>query len=131
MTPDIRVVNPPDCGNAPRKAIVRDLVMALAGGDSSVLDAYLHGDAIWALVGDQTIRGGDHVKSRASSAAVAAEIRFESLLTHGPAASASGTVTHASGARTHFSHVVRFASAGKAAPVISMTSYLIAATPTD
>ncbi|WP_061963910.1 nuclear transport factor 2 family protein [Demequina aurantiaca] len=127
MSTPLDVIDSPDCGNAPRKAVLRDIAIGLARADAAALGPYLADDAVWTLVGDRDLTGAQEIRAWAASAPRAAELRFASVLTHGPEASMSGTVTLASGERTFFSHVLRFASAGKSAKAKRVTSYLISA----
>lgn len=127
MNPDVRIVDEPDCGNAPRREILRDIVKALATRDADAVTEYLRVDAVWSLVGDRDLSGTDQIALWIASMPAPTELRFESLVTHGREASASGTLTLASDEQSHFSHVFQFAGATKTAKVKRVASYLITA----
>lgn len=92
---------------------------------------YLASDAAWRLVADRRLTSPQQIASWVASSPVPTELRFESLVTHGREASASGTLTLASGARVHFSHVFQFAGAAKTAKIERVTSYLITVSDSD
>lgn len=131
MVDSLNVVDEPDCGNAPRREILRDIVMALATRDADAVAKYLGPDAVWRLAGDRDMTSAHEIASWVASTPAPTELRFESLVTHGREASASGTLTLASGEVLHFSHVFQFAGATKTAKVKRITSYLIAAPSTS
>ena len=113
----------PDCGNAPRKEVLRDLVIGLAERDADAVVALLADDVRWSLVGDTELVGADAVRDWIAGLPEADELAFEALMTHGRLAGVDGTVTTADGAREAFCHVLHFAGAAKAAKIIRVRSY--------
>lgn len=115
----------PDCGNAPRKTIVRDLVVALAMKDIDFVASLITGDASWVLVGEPRLVGGPAILARISGLPSVSAVVFGSLLTHGRGASVDGVLELSDGKKMGFCHVLRFAGAGKAAKLIGVNSYVI------
>ncbi|PYI64576.1 hypothetical protein CVV68_21505 [Arthrobacter livingstonensis] len=115
----------PDCGNAPRKTIVRDLVVALAVKDVDFVASLVTNDASWALVGEQHLVGGPAVVAWVSGLPSVSAVVFGSLLTHGRGASVDGVLELSDGTKMGFCHVLRFAGAGKTAKLVGVNSYVI------
>ena len=82
----------PDCGNAPRKTIVRNLVVASAMKDIDFVASLITGDASWALVGEQHLVGGPAILAWISGLPTVSAVVFGSLLTHGRGASVDGVL---------------------------------------
>ena len=115
----------PDCGNAPRKTIVRNLVVALAMKDIDFVASLITGDASWALVGEHHLVGGPAILAWISGLPTVSAVIFGSLLTHGRGASVDGVLELSDGTKMGFCHVLRFADAGKTAKLVGVTSYVI------
>ncbi len=119
----------PDCGNAPRKRILRDFVVSLAERDSEQITALLADSASWSIVGVDTLNGGDDVRDWMSGLPEVDEVLFDSLLTHGRGASVDGVLRLADGRSTGFCHVLRFTGAAKRAKVSGVKSYILEVEP--
>lgn len=113
----------PDCGNAPRKEILRDLVIGLADGDVDAVGGLLSEDVRWSLVGDAELVGADAVRDWVAGLAEADELVFEALMTHGRLAGVDGTVIGPDGSREDFCHVLHFAGAARTAKIVRVRSY--------
>ncbi|WP_111720957.1 nuclear transport factor 2 family protein [Homoserinimonas sp. OAct 916] len=118
----------PDCGNAPRKLILRNLVVALATQDSEYVDSLLSDDVVWDLVGGQVLMGRDAIREWITSQGPVDAVTFGTFLTHGRGAGVDGSLDLADGPRSRFCHVLRFAGAARTAKVIGVNSYIIRAT---
>ncbi|SFC97234.1 hypothetical protein [Streptomyces aidingensis] len=59
----VMIRSTPDCGNAPRKEVLRDLVVALAEGDDETVAALVGEDVAWSLVGETVLRGREAVRA--------------------------------------------------------------------
>lgn len=118
----------PDCGNAPRREITRDLVIALADKDTASIESLLTEHAQWTSVGDGTRSGRGEILAWIESLPIVEELEFCSVLSHGRGASVDGTATRADGTVVHFSHVLEFAGAVKTAPLATVRSYEIVGT---
>lgn len=94
----------PDCGNAPRKTIVRDLVVALAMKDTDFVAPLIAGDVSWTVIGEQHLVGGPAILVWISGLPVVSEVVFGSLLTHGHEASVDGVLELSDGTKLGFCH---------------------------
>ncbi|GAA2112684.1 nuclear transport factor 2 family protein [Streptomyces synnematoformans] len=114
-----------DCGNAPRKEVLRDLVVALAEGDGATVAALVGEDVAWSLVGEAVLRGREAVRAWVADLPEAKEVAFGSLLTHGREAGVDGTIEAADGTRYAFCHVIRFPGTAKTAKIAEVRSYVL------
>lgn len=117
----------PDCGNAPRKEVLRDLVVALAEGNDETVAALVGEDVEWNLVGDTVLRGREAVRAWAADLPEAKEVAFGSLITHGREAGVDGTIEAADGTRYAFCHVLRFPGTARTAKIAEIRSYVLPA----
>ncbi|MGP5195759.1 nuclear transport factor 2 family protein [Arthrobacter rhombi] len=115
----------PDCGNSPRKEILRDLMVALAQRDVEHLDVVLAEDVSWTVVGERTETGREAAREMALALPEVDELTFGTFLTHGRGAGVDGVLRLADGTETAFCHVLRFKSTAKTAKVANINSYLI------
>ena len=121
----VKVRVEPDCGNAPRKELLRELVVCLAERDIERLRPLLSDDIDWQLIGARSLAGLDEVAGWVSNLAAVREVVFGSLLTHGRGASVDGMLHLLDGSRIGFCHVVTFTSAAKSAKIRLARSYII------
>lgn len=115
----------PDCGNSPRKEILRDLVVALAQRDVEHIEAVLADDVSWTIVGEQTVSGREATKEMVLALPHVDELTFGTFLTHGRGGGVDGVLRLADGTQTAFCHLLRFKSTVKTAKVVGINSYLI------
>ena len=121
----MEVETPATCGNAPRHQIIMGLLAALHGKDLAELRQWLAEDVVWEFPGEQALHGRDTVEQWVQARPETSRVLFLSILTHGKEGSADGIFT-SGGRETPFSHVLRFASAGKAAKLVGVRSYFAA-----
>lgn len=81
-----------DCGNSPRKAQVRDLLIALSERRSGDVAAELSDDVEWDIVGSVVHRGRDDV-THAISGPPDRSLHIRNLLSHGKQVAAEGIAT--------------------------------------
>ncbi|MEV6719461.1 nuclear transport factor 2 family protein [Streptomyces xanthochromogenes] len=115
----------PDCGNAPRKEVLRDFVIAMAEADGETLAGMVGEGVEWHLVGEAVLRGRAAVRAWAAGLPVAREITFGAVITHGREAGVDGTTEAADGRRYAFCHVLRFAGAARTAKIAEIRSYVL------
>ncbi|GAA3733160.1 nuclear transport factor 2 family protein [Leifsonia bigeumensis] len=118
----------PDCGNAPRKEILRDLVVAIAERDGESIAPLLADDVAWTFVGEQHLTGRDTVLKWVDDLPPVEEVAFGTFLTHGRGAGVDGVLDLVDGARLAFCHGLRFAGAARTTKIVSVNSYLIRTT---
>ena len=114
------------CGNSPRMALIRDLNIAKATGDSEAVLAWLDDDVVWNLVGSRELTGRDEVAEwlKGEATTLPTAMHLETILSHGRYASASGTLTVA-GDTWAMSEVYVFRNTAKTAPIVRIDSFLI------
>lgn len=122
----IRVICREDCGNAPRKTLLRDFTLAAVSGDIAYLMKHLADSIVWEIAGKRKIVGqasfADAVRELHAKPPVELEIRH--IITHGRTGAVSGVAKYADGSRS-FCDVYAFAGAGKNAGIKEITSYII------
>ncbi|MEO1052087.1 MAG: nuclear transport factor 2 family protein [Bacteroidota bacterium] len=99
----------PDCGNAPRKAFLRDFNSAFAKGDAGFIIDHVSDDMLWIIHGDKTIKGKEAFANEINVMKdyVADELIIEHIITHGREASCNGVMKM--GSKTYnFCDVYRF-----------------------
>lgn len=116
---------PADCGNAPRKIVLRDFFVAFYSGDLDGVTAWLHEDTVWEFVGDATHEDIEAIAERITEAPPQSELRLHRVLTHGWQCAVEGTVTATDGAQTRFAHVVDFTGGSKTAKIKAIRTYSV------
>ena len=116
----------PDCGNAPKKAFLRDFNVAFARADIPTLLASVTDDFHWETVGEKRIAG-----KAAFAAALeemkqhtAAELVIDKIITHGREAAVSGTIVMGDGKHFTFAEIYTFRGA-KGDSIAALTSYVV------
>ncbi|KKI92926.1 hypothetical protein WQ54_07045 [Bacillus sp. SA1-12] len=124
---DIKIVCPEDCGNAPKKIVLKDFIIALAKKDVSFIFENLSDDVQWNKIGREKIQGKDqfadylqHMKDRAVR-----EVQISNIITHGRNGAVNGTILLEDNRRLEFCEVYMFTSAGKNSKIKEITSYVI------
>lgn len=123
----MQVIVQEDCGNAPRKVILRDLFIAIVERDTQTMLEYVSEDLIYVDVGNVETKGIQALFARLDET-VNNDVRvleLTNIITHGKTAAVNGKVVTIDQQEIHFATVVMFASAGKQAKVKEMTSYII------
>lgn len=118
---------PKDCGNAPRKMVIRDFLVALYQQDDADVAAALRDNVRWEVIGSTVQEGLDEVGDWVRQQPPAAELHIATVLTHGTDCAADGRVVHVDGSTTHFSHMLFFTGHTKTAKIKKLRSYLIRA----
>lgn len=116
---------PKDCGNAPRKMVIRDFLVALYRQDEHDVAAALRDDVGWEMIGFTVLNGFDEVREWLRRQPPVAELHIATVLTHGTDCAADGWVVHRDGTTTNFSHVMFFTGHTKTAKIKQLRSYLI------
>ena len=116
---------PEDCGNAPRKIVIRDFLIALYQRDVGAVLAALHDSVQWEIVGSCQLEGPSEVDAWLTQQPAATELHVALVITHGTDCGADGTVVYAKGSQVRFHHVLIFAGHSKTAKIKQLRSYLI------
>lgn len=128
MTPSdsLAVVRMPnDCGNAPRKALIRDFTIALYRRNANDLMAWLKDNVLWEVVGSGVLAGIDEVQAWLLAEPATTELSVNTIITHGWECGVDGTIVRAGGLSAGFCHILLFAGAAKTAKIKEIRSYLI------
>lgn len=124
--PNLKVISPDDCGNSPKKKILKELIEAFAKNDVDFITEYCAENVKWDIVNDVQIQGLENVlheyEKRLTSKIV--EIELLNIITHGHVAAVNGTVKLANHNAYSFCNVYKFVSAGKKT-IQEITSYVI------
>ena len=121
----------PDCGNAPKKAFLRDFNVAFARADIPALLAAVTENVRWNMVGDKVISGKEHFAAALEEMKehAAAELVIDQIITHGREAAVSGTMVMQDGRRFSFADIYTFRGA-KGDMVSALVSYVVETTKT-
>ncbi|MCS3800271.1 hypothetical protein [Niastella sp. OAS944] len=116
----------PDCGNAPRKLFLKELLVAIAEGNVKHIQELVPEQISWDIVGQKQTTGLDQYLKELKGHALwkAKELVVDTIITHGPDASVSGQITAADKITYKFCDVYRFKSAA-GATINSITTFLI------
>ncbi|HIV57579.1 MAG TPA: hypothetical protein H9902_06440 [Candidatus Stackebrandtia faecavium] len=121
----VEVVATPDCGNAPRREIIKDLVVAIAEKRVDDVGAIVAADVNWTVIGEAEMDNLDRVLEWITGAENVKQVRFGSILTHGREGGVDGEFTTATGQRWAFCLVIGFASTAKTAKIKTVRAYLV------
>jgi hypothetical protein len=116
----------PDCGNAPRKLFLRDLLIAIVDGNMKHVQKIIPDNISWDIVGQKQITNQEQCLKELKGHASwnAKQLIVDTIITHGPFASVSGLITGADKTTYRFCNVYRFKGAG-GATINSITTFLI------
>ncbi|WP_116654992.1 nuclear transport factor 2 family protein [Pelagibacterium sediminicola] len=117
---------PEDCGNAPRKRIIRDLIVALYGGEVSKALSYLSENVNWQMIGSWGASDKAEVGHHLSQQSRVVHLRIGTIITHGTDCGIDGEITFEDGRQAAFCHVLIFTGGAKSATIKTVRSYQIA-----
>ncbi|REE05492.1 nuclear transport factor 2 family protein [Marinoscillum furvescens] len=117
----------PDCGNAPKKELIKNLTIHFASYDLKKAMPYLADQVTWTLVGEAPIVGKQNFREalEAMSGNKASELTIHTIITHGKEAAVKGEMLMQDGSSFGFADFYVFTSA-KGQLVKSIVSYVIA-----
>ena len=116
---------PEHCGNAPRKVVIRDFLIALYQRGIPQLREALKEDVDWDIIGSAQLQGIDDVSSWVETQPGATAVHLHTVITHGTDCAADGRVTYTDGTEIAFNHVFIFAGHAKTAKIKTIRSYLV------
>lgn len=116
----------PDCGNAPKKELIKNLTICFASYDIPQAMSYLDENVVWTLVGDEPVVGRSRFAAalQEMSQNKANELTIHSIITHGKEAAINGEMVMEDGHVFGFSDFYEFTSA-KGSKVKSIVSYVV------
>lgn len=122
-----RIVCPEDCGNAPKKAQLRDLTIALFEGSVDTASALMTDGIVWDNVGSERLVGREAVIASFAlmSEGKPTELHIHSIITHGKTAALNATVTMKDGTQIEYCDVYVFTGGSKLARIKEVKSYRV------
>lgn len=116
-----------DCGNAPKKAVLRDLNIAFAENDVEFVLDNVTDDVEWTVVGDTEVQGKSDFAEALEEMkdGETTELIVDHVITHGATGAVDGTLKLDSGETYSFCDVYEFSSTRKNAKIRTMTSYVV------
>lgn len=123
----VQVTAAPDCGNAPRKQVLRDFAVAIAERDTDGLLSTVAADVEWDIVGRRTVRGKADFAAAVTAVVdrPAETLQMDSILTHGREGAVSSRMGFPGGGELRCCDVYTFSGHGKTAKITRITSYWI------
>lgn len=122
----VKITVSDDCGNSPKKLLLKDLNVAFAKGDIEFIRESVSDDISWNIVGDKQIQGKSDfdkaLEQMQSSEAV--ELIIGKIITHGKEGAVSGEIKTADGKVYAYCDIYEFRGA-KGASIRSIESYVI------
>ena len=109
-----KIICAADCGNSPKKLMLKDFNSALARGIRARVLGYLTDDILWEWVGASPLQGKEAVDRMLQRLQhePRQELVIENIITHGSAGSANGTMRLTNGRSYGWCHVFEFSGAG-------------------
>lgn len=123
----MKIIVQENCENAPRKEILRDLIIAIVEKDTQTILDYVDENMTHVEIGKPEVRGVEGFLERIGQVIAGRVLELEILhiITHGKLASVNGRVETIDRREFHFSITFEFKGAAKTAKVKEMTSYII------
>ncbi|MCM3087575.1 nuclear transport factor 2 family protein [Bhargavaea ginsengi] len=109
----MKIISPNDCGNAPKKKVLNELIIAMAGRNIEEVMPVLAEDVSWQVAGGRLLAGKEETAEFVSAFPAIAELEILTIITHGKTAAANGRILTEKGVLHEFCHVFLFVSAGK------------------
>jgi ketosteroid isomerase-like protein len=58
-----KIIVEEDCGNAPKKLLLKELNIAFARGDSEKILSFVTDDIVWKIVGEKRLKGIENFRN--------------------------------------------------------------------
>lgn len=115
-----------DCGNAPKKVVIKDLITAMARHDHDHIEKMISDQITLDIIGDRKIHGKEAFLNHLRSHPPILEVHIDHIGTNKNMGAANGTITYDGDniPRVSFCHVYKFSS-GKTTKIKSINSYHI------
>ncbi|WP_187768019.1 nuclear transport factor 2 family protein [Paenibacillus sp. PL91] len=125
---ELKVICAEDCGNAPKKKLIKEFNIAFANYDIGFISENISGEICWNLVGEQLVIQGKDVLAATLEQMKnkkIIELQITSIITHGNTGAANGVIKYENAKTFAFCNVYIFSSAAKNAKIKDITSYVI------
>ncbi|MBN1986014.1 MAG: nuclear transport factor 2 family protein [Prolixibacteraceae bacterium] len=122
-----KIIVEEDCGNSPRKHLLKELNIAFAQGNTEKIISYVTDDIVWESVGEKQLEGIENFRKELENLkeVEVAELKIEHIITHGWIASGNGVIQLKNGRKLAFCDVYVFNSAAKNGKIKAIKSYCI------
>jgi hypothetical protein len=127
-TGELKVICAEDCGNAPKKKLIKDFNIAFANYDIGFIIENISGEVCWNIVGEQLVIQGKEVLAATLEQMKnkkTIELQITSIITHGNTGAANGIIKYENSKTYAFCNVYIFSSTAKNAKIKEITSYVI------
>ena len=126
MTNQFKVTGDLSCNNAPKRAFIRDFLIATGTLEKSELEKLVVESFTWNIPNHPTLEGLAKFHKELSNHNREIEVmNIHTIITHGKDGAAHGTVTYKDGSVIHFADFYEFESHKKDAKIKTCTSYVI------
>ncbi|WP_338448136.1 hypothetical protein R4Z09_18050 [Niallia oryzisoli] len=124
---DIKILCRQDCGNAPKKIILKDFVIASVKKEISFIAETISDNIQWNIIGYNKFQGKESVIEmlQQMSSRRMLEVEIKTIITHGNTGAVDGKATYENNEKYAFCHIFLFTSAGKNGKINEITSYVI------
>lgn len=124
---EIKINCKEDCGNAPKKELLKDFTIALAKKNIDFCSQWVRDEITWEIVGDKLIEGKVEYEKMLQQFMQHSfqELTIHNIITHGNTASVNGKFVTKNNKILEFCDVYHFAGFGKKAKIKKITSYVI------
>lgn len=125
---ELKILCPVDCGNAPRKSILKSFNIAFAQKDMPFIADQITDDVQWNIVGSfPAIHGKNEFLEALTQMNISKtiELQITNIVTHGNTAAMNGVIKLENDKSYAFCTMYVFSSASKQAKIKEMTSYVI------
>lgn len=114
------------CDNAPKRKIMRDLLIATTVGDESKINELLTDDFIWHVPGEFDLNGKDNfIHEIKKLLQKVSSLEVKTMLSHGKEGSTHGTIINTTGEKVYFADMYTFENHKKDARINTITSYIV------
>lgn len=95
MSENLQVECMENCGNSPKKNLLKELTIAYAKKDITFCLDWLTDEVTWEVIGKQTVQGKDDVASilQQLNDLHIQQLQIQNIITHGNTGSVNGTIT--------------------------------------
>jgi len=116
------------CDNAPKKAFLRDFVIAAAKGDAQEIDDKITNDVRWNVLGRCSWDGRQQVLAELQNFgdSTLTELVINTVVTHGYDGAVDGLLTFADGGTRSFCHIFTFRASTNNSPIKAIRTYEVA-----
>lgn len=123
----IKVECAEDCGNSPKKQLLKELTIAFANNDIDFCMECMSDNIVWDMIGNKKIQGISEFEEalRVMDNGDIQELQIHNIITHGNVGSVNGTLILNNQQQIHFCDVYNFSGFGKKAKIKLITSYVV------